>query len=254
MDDFIKVHTKIPANPDTPYIVKSEMLPLGESPSNELYVNMSSQTIVNRLLKRPQIQVDFTYDVSVDNLMILMIGISNEGHEYLPISVVLTSRENEKKKDWNWRLSWKCKGRWCHSAMRSMLNLKKQFDWCAIPTCAGNVVSEESKLNRCVFLDFAPKKFESLPTLFLISHLFCFCSLIANSYLNLNLAKKEVLWHPQSNFNFFKFKLIEEKNVFFDSKTQLKRKIIFHRWTFHHYLWYNFCLAVIPHWRQTLTQ
>ena len=98
-DDFIKVHTKIPANPDTPYIVKSEMLPLGESPSNELYVNMSSQTIVNRLLKRPQIQVDFTYDVSVDNLMILMIGISNEGHEYLPISVVLTSRENEKKKD-----------------------------------------------------------------------------------------------------------------------------------------------------------
>ena len=91
LDDFIKVHTKIPANPDTPYIVKSEMLPLGESPSNELYVNMSSQTIVNRLLKRPQIQVDFTYDVSVDNLMILMIGISNEGHEYLPISVVLTS-------------------------------------------------------------------------------------------------------------------------------------------------------------------
>ena len=75
------------------------MLPLGESPSNELYVNMSSQTIVNRLLKRPQIQVDFTYDVSVDNLMILMIGISNEGHEYLPIFVVLTSRENEKKKD-----------------------------------------------------------------------------------------------------------------------------------------------------------
>ena len=59
LDDFIKVHTKIPANPDTPYIVKSEMLPLGESPSNELYVNMSSQTIVNRLLKRPQIQVDF---------------------------------------------------------------------------------------------------------------------------------------------------------------------------------------------------
>ena len=99
LDDFIKVHTKIPANPDTPYIVKSEMLPLGESPSNELYVNMSSQTIVNRLLKRPvrhQIQVDFTYDVSVDNLMILMIGISNEGHEYLPIAVVLTSRENEK--------------------------------------------------------------------------------------------------------------------------------------------------------------
>ena len=91
LDDFIKVHTKIPANPDTPYIVKSEMLPLGESPSNELYVNMSSQTIVNRLLKRPQIQVDFTYDVSVDNLMILMIGISNKGHEYLPISVVLTS-------------------------------------------------------------------------------------------------------------------------------------------------------------------
>ena len=71
------------------------MLPLGESPSNELYVNMSSQTIVNRLLKRPQIQVDFTYDVSVDNLMILMIGISNEGHEYL------TSRENEKSvRDW----------------------------------------------------------------------------------------------------------------------------------------------------------
>ena len=104
LDDFIKVHTKIPANPDTPYIVKSEMLPLGESPSNELYVNMSlsSQTIVNRLLKRPvrhQIQVDFTYDVYVDNLMILMIGTSNEGHEYLPISVVLTSRENEKKKD-----------------------------------------------------------------------------------------------------------------------------------------------------------
>ena len=99
LDDFIKEHTKIPANPDTPYIVKSEMLPLGESPSNELYVNMSSQTIVNRLLKRPvrhQIQVDFTYDVSVDNLMILMIGISNEGHEYLPIAVVLTSRENEK--------------------------------------------------------------------------------------------------------------------------------------------------------------
>ena len=99
LDDFIKVHTKIPANPDTPYIVKSEMLPLGESPSNELYVNMSSQTIVNRLLKRPvrhQIQVDFTHDVSVDNLMILMIGISNEGHEYLPIAVVLTSRENEK--------------------------------------------------------------------------------------------------------------------------------------------------------------
>ena len=100
LDDFIKVHTKIPANPDTPYIVKSEMLPLGESPSNELYVNMSlsSQTIVNRLLKRPvrhQIQVDFTYDVSVDNLMILMIGISNEGHEYL------TSRENEKSvRDW----------------------------------------------------------------------------------------------------------------------------------------------------------
>ena len=60
--------------------------------------------------------------------------------------------------------------------------------------------------------------------------------------------------HPQSNYNFFKFKLIEEKNVFFDSKTQLKRKIIFHRWTFHHYLWYNFCLAVIPHWRQTLMQ
>ena len=26
LDDFIKVHTKIPANPDTPYIVKSEML------------------------------------------------------------------------------------------------------------------------------------------------------------------------------------------------------------------------------------
>ena len=100
-DDFIKVHTKIPANPDIPYIVKSEMLPLGESPSNELYVNMSlsSQTIVNRLLKRPvrhQIQVDFTHDVSVDNLMILMIGISNEGHEYLLIAVVLTSRENEK--------------------------------------------------------------------------------------------------------------------------------------------------------------
>ena len=129
--------------------------------------------------------------VSVNNLMILIT--SNEGHEYLPISVVLTSRENEKKKDWNWRLSWKCKGRWCHSAMRSMLNLKKQFDWCAIPTCAGNVVSEESKLNRCVFLDFAPKKFESLPTLFLISHLFCFCSLIANSYLNVNLAKKRIM-------------------------------------------------------------
>ena len=81
LDDFIKVHTEIP--------------------SNELYVNMivSSQTIVNRLLKRPvrhQIQVDFTYDVSVDNLMILMIGTSNEGHEYLPIAVVLTNRENEK--------------------------------------------------------------------------------------------------------------------------------------------------------------
>ena len=79
LDDFIKVHTEIP--------------------SNELYVNMivSSQTIVNRLLKRPvrhQIQVDFTYDVSVDNLM---IGTSNEGHEYLPIAVVLTNRENEKR-------------------------------------------------------------------------------------------------------------------------------------------------------------
>ena len=57
-------------------------------------MSVSSQTIVNLLLKRPvrhQIQVDFTYDVSVDNLMILMIGISNEGHEYLPISVALTS-------------------------------------------------------------------------------------------------------------------------------------------------------------------
>ena len=76
--------------------------------------------------------------------------------------------------------------------MRSTLNLKKQFDWYAISTCAGNVSNrDESKLNRCVFLDFAPKKFESLPTLFLISHLFCFCSLIANSYLDLNLAKKK---------------------------------------------------------------
>ena len=44
---------------------------------------------------------------------------------------------------------------------------------------------------NCVSLDFTPKKFESLPTLFLISHLFCFCSLIANSYLDLNLAKKK---------------------------------------------------------------
>ena len=67
-------------------------------------MSVSSQTIVNQLLKRPvrhQIQVDFTHDVSVDNLMILMIGISNEGHEYLPIAVVLTSRENEKSvRDW----------------------------------------------------------------------------------------------------------------------------------------------------------
>ena len=28
--------------------------------------------------------------------MILMIGTSNEGHEYLPIAVVLTNRENQK--------------------------------------------------------------------------------------------------------------------------------------------------------------
>ena len=67
-------------------------------------MSVSSQTIVNQLLKRPvrhQIQVDFTHDVSVDNLMILMIGISNEGHEYLLIAVVLTSRENEKSvRDW----------------------------------------------------------------------------------------------------------------------------------------------------------
>ena len=52
--------------------------------------------------------------------------------------------------------------------MRSTLNLKKQFDWCAISTCAGNVSNrDESKLNRCVFLDFAPKKFELTFVLFL---------------------------------------------------------------------------------------
>ena len=77
------------------------MLTPEESPSNKLYVIVivSSQTIVNWLLKRPvrhQIQVDFNYDVSVDNLMILMIGTSNEGHEYLPIAVVLSNQENKK--------------------------------------------------------------------------------------------------------------------------------------------------------------
>ena len=124
------------------------MLPLGESPSNELYVNMSvsSQTIVNQLLKRPvrhQIQVDFTHDVSVDNLMILMIGISNEGHEYLPIAVVLTSRENEKSvRDWKTEIEGSVESVMADAIYA--IYAKFEEARCAIPTCAGNVSNRDS--------------------------------------------------------------------------------------------------------------
>ena len=94
------MNSEEPANENTPYIVKSVLVRPEDSPSNDLYVNMivTSQTIINRLLKRPvrhHIHVDFTYEVSVDGLMVLQLGTTNDSHEYLPIAVVLTNRENE---------------------------------------------------------------------------------------------------------------------------------------------------------------
>ena len=94
LEDFIEVNSEEPANENTPYIVKSVLVRPEDSPSNDLYVNMivTSQTIINRLLKRPvrhHIHVDFTYEVSVGGLMVLQLGTNNDSHEYLP------NRENE---------------------------------------------------------------------------------------------------------------------------------------------------------------
>ena len=85
-----------PADPKKPYLVSTRLLNEHDPKTMELNLILSSEHLVNHLLKtfkRKVLGSDYTYQLSVDQLNAMMMGFINLIGSYCPYGIMLSNRE-----------------------------------------------------------------------------------------------------------------------------------------------------------------
>ena len=94
-----------PDNPDTPYILAhtiaeaDEVEECREGQRHYINILISSKTLMDRILLDPTakcLSIDTTHGLSVDKLLLCLVGTTNKYHEFSPICLSLTTNENTR--------------------------------------------------------------------------------------------------------------------------------------------------------------
>ena len=98
----MEVHSLVPEDDKTPYIVASTIEELEEGEEGQRHfinILISSKSLITSILKDPKDKVlfiDTTHGLSCDKLLVLLIGTTNANHEFSPIALSITSNENTR--------------------------------------------------------------------------------------------------------------------------------------------------------------
>ena len=91
-----------PEQDDTPYIVAHTVEELDHYEEGQRYfinILISCRTLINRILRDPtnkQLMIDTTHGLSIDKLLLCLVGTPNSSHEFSPICLSLTTNENTR--------------------------------------------------------------------------------------------------------------------------------------------------------------
>ena len=102
LKDFIEIHSMEPEQDDTPYIVAHTVEELDHYEEGQRYfinILISCRTLINRILRDPtnkQLMIDTTHGLSIDKLLLCLVGTPNSSHEFSPICLSLTTNENTR--------------------------------------------------------------------------------------------------------------------------------------------------------------
>ena len=91
----MELKSAIPTSDVTPYVVKSSI----DATEEHICVIISSKKIQQQILNKPNrkmLMLDFTHDLSSDDLLVGIVGTPNANHEFSPICVVLATSENSR--------------------------------------------------------------------------------------------------------------------------------------------------------------
>ena len=99
VEDLIATYgVEPPEDPSTPFIVAQEVA-LQDDGTHHISLVISSMAILDTILhddKEKILQLDYTHGLSVDDLLVAMVGTPNTSHEYCPIAISITTAENTK--------------------------------------------------------------------------------------------------------------------------------------------------------------
>ena len=92
-----------PDTPDTPYIMAHTIDEADDDcrEGQQYFINIliSSQTLMDTILHDPSakcLMIDTTHGLSVDKLLLCLVGTCNKYQEFIPISISLTTNENTR--------------------------------------------------------------------------------------------------------------------------------------------------------------
>ena len=91
----MELKSAIPTSDVTPYVVKSSI----DATEEHICVIISSKKIQQQILNKPNrkmLMLDFTHDLSSDDLLVGIVGTPNANHEFSPICVALATSENSR--------------------------------------------------------------------------------------------------------------------------------------------------------------